>query len=350
MSDQQQNLTALGAVGAALALVVTLTSVDARQTAREQVFPLTDIKGLAPTKNVMVEATEFKGRKAVKVTKQPNSGDGGLLLTGTDFQDGTIDADVAVKVTTPPSAGNPGFVGITFRTTPDSLHGDWFYLRPGSARTDDQAQRNHASQYMALPDFAWYRLRREWPSVYEAYVDLQPETWTHMKIAVKGRTAALFVNGASQPTLTVDGLKGPLLRGAIGLGAFWDQEAYYANIRITHVAPEPVKNGGEAAGTWQVKAGTDVGAWQGTLTLRRDANAIAGTWSGSFGTNLPVTGTWRDGYVELTFTGDWPKDFGGKPGPFTAAFTGWIDDTTAKGRMRVDGRADGSWSATRSSS
>ena len=109
-------------------------------------------------------------------------------------------------------------------------------------------------------------------------------------------------------------------------------------------------NGGEAAGTWLVKAGTDAGAYPGTLSLRRDAGAITGMWSGTFGNNLPVTGTWRDGYVELTFTGDWPKAFGGAPGPVTATFSGWIDGTTAKGRMRVDGRADGSWSATRSSS
>jgi Domain of Unknown Function (DUF1080) len=347
----RQNLTALGTIGAVLALLVTLTGVDARQSvAREQVFPLTDIKDLAPTKNVSVEATEFKGRKAVKVTKQPNSGDSALLLTGTDFQDGTIEADVAVKVLTPPGVRSPGFVGIMFRTTPDGMHGETFYVRPGNGRADDQAQRNHASQYMSTPDHGWYRLRREWPSVYETYVDLQPETWIHLKIDVKGRTAALFVNGASQPTIKVDGLKGRNLRGAIGLGTFWDQEAYYSNLRITHAVPESVTNGGEATGTWQVRAGTDAGAYEGTLTLRREADRISGTWSGTFGTNLPVTGIWRDGYVELTFAGDWPRNAGGKPGPATATFNGWIDGTTAKGRMRVDGRADGTWSATRTSS
>lgn len=157
------------------------------------------------------------------------------------------------------------------------------------------------------------------------------------------------MNGASQPTLTVDSLKGRDLRGAIGLGSFWDQEAYYANLRITHAVPEPVKNGGDATGTWQVKSATDAGAYEGTLTLRREAETITGTWSGAFGTNLAVTGTWRDGYVELTFAGEWPKGFG-KPGPVTATFNGWIDGTTAKGRMRVDGRADGLWSATRASS
>lgn len=185
MTYQRLNMTALGVIGAVLTLLVAFTSVDARQSgAREQVFPLTDIKDLTATKNVTVEATEFKGRKAVKVTKQPNSGDGVLLVTGTDFQDGTIEADVAVKVLTPPEVRNPGFVGIMFRTRPDGS-GDVFYVRPGNGRADDQAMRNHASQYMALPDHGWYRLRREWPFVYETSVDVQPETWIHLKIEVR---------------------------------------------------------------------------------------------------------------------------------------------------------------------
>jgi hypothetical protein len=70
--------------------------------------------------------------------------------------------------------------------------------------------------------------------------------------------------------------------------------------------------------------------------------------SGAFGDNQPVTGTWRDGYVELAFTGNWPDKMRlGAHGPATAALAGWIDGTSARGRMRVEGRADGQWTAKR---
>ena len=45
----------------------------------------------------------------------------------------------------------------------------------------DQAQRNHSVQYVSEPDFGWYRLRREWPSVYESHADLAMETWTKVR-------------------------------------------------------------------------------------------------------------------------------------------------------------------------
>ena len=58
---------------------------------------------------------------------------------------------------------------------------------------------------------------------------------------------------------------------------------------------------------------------------------------------IEVSGTWRDGYVELTFSGTWPD----QPGTVTATLAGWIDGDAAKGRMKVEGRADGRWSAVR---
>ena len=48
-----------------------------------------------------------------------------------------------------------------------------------------------------------------------------------------------------------------------------------------------------------------------------------------------MNGQWRDGYVELTFGGTWP----GQPGVVTAILDGWVDGDSAKGRMKVEGRA-----------
>src|SRR5215469_13947420 len=147
-----------------------------------QTFPLADTKGLTE-RNVRLEAAEYKGRKAVRLIKEP-PGDGLAFLPSTDFQDGTIEADLAMKPTTPPGFRNPGFIGIAFRARPDGSHYELFYLRPGNSQAADQGMRNHSVQYSSEPDFNWYRLRREWPWIYEAYADLQPEVWTHLKIEV----------------------------------------------------------------------------------------------------------------------------------------------------------------------
>jgi hypothetical protein len=61
-----------------------------------------------------------------------------------------------------------------------------------------------------------------------------------------------------------------------------------------------------------------------------------------------VAGSWRNGYVELSFSGEWPKDSRqGAPGPVNAFLTGWLDGDSAQGRMRVEARSDGTWAAVR---
>lgn len=309
------------------------------------VYELTDTKDLVPV-NVQADAVEYNGRKAVRLTKSTEK-DGFALLRGTDFRDGIIEGDVALKITTPPGVRMPGFFGIGFRARPDASHYELFYLRPRNSRSDDQAMRNHSVQYVSLPDFDWYELRREWPWVYEAYAELQTDTWTKVKLEVKGRSAKLYLNGSEQPSLVVDGLKGEDLRGGVALWGYEGEEAYFSNFRITNSTPSPVKNGGDASGTWQVSFASDAGKFDGTLQLARDGSKVTGTWSGALGDGRPVTGTWRDGYLELSFNAEWPAGQQGNPGSATAILAGWIDGDAASGRMRVEARADGRWTATR---
>ena len=314
---------------------------------RPQTFPLRDTTGLV-TRNVKAEAVTYQGRKAVRLTTEGFDQDGLAVLPGTDFQDGVIEADVALKPTTPPGVRFPGFIGIAFRARPDASHYELFYLRPGNAVAEDQAMRNHAVQYTAQPGFGWYQLRRQWPWVYESHAELTPETWTKMKIEVVGRAAKLYLNGSAKPSLVVDGLKGEDLRGAVALWGFTNEEAYFSNMLITPAVAQTVKNGSDVAGSWDVRCATDAGMLKGSMKLSREGNRVTGTWSGVLGEGRAVTGTWREGYVELSFAGEWPKDSGqGAPGPVTAFFAGWIDGDSAKGRMRVDAHADGAWSAKR---
>jgi hypothetical protein len=338
-------VTVAVAVAVAVAAGAGLTAAAAGQPPRQvQTFPLTDTQGLV-ARGITVEVAEFLGRKAVRLAK-PAESEGFALLRGTDFQDGTIEADVAVKITTPPGARMPGFIGLAFRAKPDASGYEMFYVRPGNARAEDQAMRNHAAQYTAAPRYTWYELRRAWPWVYEGHADLQLDAWTHMKIEVAGRVARLYLNGSPQPTLIVDGMKGESLRGGVLLFGYQGEEAYFSNVRITNAPPQPVRNGSDAAGAWQVMVATDAGAFDGALQLTRSGSALAGTWSGALGRNVPVTGTWRDGYVELSFTLEWPKEAGaGTPGPALATLAGWFDGDSGKGRGKIEARADGVWTA-----
>jgi hypothetical protein len=315
----------------------------AQRTSNVQTFALNDTKDLVLV-NVKADAIDYNGRKAVRLTKDTEK-DGFALLPGTDFQDGTIEAEIALKITTPPGIRMPGFVGIAFRARPDASRYELFYLRPGNSGADDQEMRNHSVQYVSEPEFGWYKLRREWPWVYEAYADLKLESWTKVRIEVKGRSANLYLNGSERPSLIVNGLKGQDLKGGIALWGYEGEEAYFSNVRITNSAPFPVKNGSEGTGTWQVRFFTDAGIFDGTLQLRRDGNNLTGTWSGALGDACPVSGTWWDGYVELSFKAEWPSGGMGRPGAATATLAGWIDGDSAGGRMRVEGKTDGRWTA-----
>lgn len=237
--DNMSRMTRLvGATTGVFAIAVGL-GMGARvgqATPEAQTFALSDTKDLVLV-NVKAEAVEYKGRKAVRITKEKDTAksdfDGFALLKGTDFQDGTIEADIALKITRPPAYRVPGFLGIAFRARPDASRFELFYLRPGNSHAEDQAMRNHAVQYTSEPDFGWYKLRREWPWVYEGHEELQTETWTKVKIDVKGRSARLYINGSEQPSLIVDGLKGEDLRGGVALWGYQDEEAYFSNLRIT---------------------------------------------------------------------------------------------------------------------
>jgi hypothetical protein len=295
-----------------------------------------------------MESVSYLGRQAVRMTIDADDHDGLALLPGTDFRDGVIEADIAARAVVPPGVRYPCFVGIAFRVRPDASHYEVFYVRPGNAVAPDQAMRNHSVQYVSEPDFGWYQLRRTWPWVYESHAELVPGSWTKVRIEVAGRSAKLYLNGSTEPSLVVDGLKGEDLHGGVALWGFTDEEAYFSNVRITPAVAQPLTNGSDIAGSWEMRYSNDVSGMDASMELRRDGSKVTGTWSGPLGENRAVAGTWRDGYVELSFSGEWPKDSRkGAPGPVNALLAGWIDGDSGSGRMRVEGRSDGAWVAKR---
>ena len=185
------------------ALLASASSAPAAPQARSNA--LEGASGL-DLRNVLAEAREHRGKKAVRIVAAPGTNAETLaILPDSDFGDGTIELELAGQVLPGAPPTSRGFVGVAFRVDPKSLAYDCFYLRPENGRADDQLRRNHSAQYISHPDFTWHRLREQQPGVYESYVDLETGAWTKVRIVVKGGEARLFVHGAEQPTLVVNG-------------------------------------------------------------------------------------------------------------------------------------------------
>jgi len=203
--------------------------------AQPRTFPLDSTDGLKLNK-VGAEAVDFKGRKAIRVTEPagaPSQREDRLaILAGTEFEDGTIEVDLAGEPGSGAGGGARGFVGVAFRVTPDLSKYECFYLRPTNGRADDQVRRNHSAQYVSFPDFPWPKLRKEFPEKYESYVDLVPGEWTKVKIEVSGGKARLYVHGNQQPALVVNDLKLGQAKGAIALWIGPGTLAHFSNLRI----------------------------------------------------------------------------------------------------------------------
>jgi hypothetical protein len=193
-------------------------------------WPLNSVKGLDPV-HVKAEAATYRGRAAVRLLDEGGGPEALAIVSDTDFEDGTIEVDLAGA----PKAGAietaRGFIGIAFRVQ-DGQHFECIYLRPTNGRADDQLRRNHSTQYISAPDYPWEKLRKENPGVYESYTDLVPGEWTKVRIVVSGVQAKLYVNGAEQPCLIVNDLKRGKARGKIGLWVGVGTEGYFSNLFV----------------------------------------------------------------------------------------------------------------------
>ena len=215
-------------------------------------YALESLDGIA-LHNVAAEPVTFQGRKGLRVTVSedarrrlermtPEERNQTTLeqlapIDGLDFSSGVLEVELAGTPAPGAPEGARGFVGIAFRVQKDRATYDAFYLRPTNGRAGDQLRRNHSTQYIAHPDFPWFRLRKENPGLYESYVDLVPGEWTKVKIEVRGDRARLYVHGNDQPSLIVNDLKsGAQGRGAVAL---WIGPGTVAHFRNLTVDPAP---------------------------------------------------------------------------------------------------------------
>ena len=202
------------------------------------VIPLDGTRGLTLI-GTRARAVSYRGRKAVELTEARTAADtvAGLeevaLLDQPELGDGTIELWVAGTLAPGAPSDARGFVGLVFRSANDGSHFENFYLRPTNGRANDQLRRNHSAQYASLPDYPWFRLRKETPGKYESYTDLVPGRWTHVRVVVAGERASLYVNDAPQPTLVVNDLKLGAARGKIGLWIGSGTIGYFSRMVVT---------------------------------------------------------------------------------------------------------------------
>lgn len=185
--------------------------------------------------NVEISEVNHKGKPAIRVVEKAGArGEAMAILTGSKFRNGTIEVELSGDRRPESDTTNRGFVGVAFRLLKkDTMQFECFYLRPTNGRSSDQLRRNHATQYVSMPQFPWFKLRKENPGVYESYVDLVAGEWTKVKIVVKNHQAKLYVNDASQPCLVVNDIKHAAEDGMIALWIGLGTEAHFRNLKIT---------------------------------------------------------------------------------------------------------------------
>jgi hypothetical protein len=201
--------------------------------------------------NVAAQAVTFKGYAAVRLTVAPEvtgrpeyvagriEPEAFAWVDGLHFSSGIIEVEVAGSPAEGAYPGARGFVGIAFRlqtdrppTQPQAY--DAFYLRPTNGRAEDQERRNHAVQYISHPEWTWQRLRRDSPAKYESYVDLVPDTWTKIRIEVRGAQAKLYVHDQPQPALIVNDVhSGSAAMGGVALWIGPGTVAHFRNLLVT---------------------------------------------------------------------------------------------------------------------
>jgi len=221
-------------------------------SAQARQYPLESVDGLRLL-NVAAEPAMLQGKKGLRLTLAEETArrlermspseraqaeiEQLAWIEGLDFSSGLIEAEIAGTPGPGANEGARGFVGIAFRLQEDRKTYDAFYLRPTNGRAEDQERRNHSAQYVSHPEWPWFRLRKETPSKYEAYVDLAPGAWTKIKIEVRSERARLYVHDNEQPTLIVNDVKsGAHAKGAVALWLGPGTVAHFRNLTVGSLA------------------------------------------------------------------------------------------------------------------
>jgi hypothetical protein len=173
------------------------------------------------------EATGIEDRKG-GIRLSAAGGNGVAWVTGTDFRAGTIEVDIRGR-----EALNQDYVGVAFHRKDDDTY-EAVYLRPFNFRAPDPIHKQHAVQYISLPEFDWPRLRKDFPEEFENPVDpaIEPTGWVKLRVVVEGAKVQIYVGPAYGSTLEVRKL-GHLDGGQVGLWVGNESGGDFANLVVT---------------------------------------------------------------------------------------------------------------------
>ena len=157
------------------------------------------------------KATEYLGRKCLYL-------DGGAAtLKDLELRDGVIDVDIATPATR-------GFFGIQFRITNDGANAEWVYLRQHKSGYSD------ALQYTPVLNTGLNWQIYNGPG-FTGAIDIPKDVWFHMRLAVSGAQAKLYVKDMDKPALIMNDLKSGVQTGQVAL-AVLTGATYFSNFEV----------------------------------------------------------------------------------------------------------------------
>jgi len=212
--------TFAGAVGLATAPRFAAQS----RAIQHDLAALAGAKGLTAF-NRSVSSVTDGARKGARLSEAP--GDGVAYVAGAEFSNGTIECDIKGK-----DVPQQSFVGVVFHGVDGTTY-DAIYFRPFNFRTDDQARRIRAVQYVSHPAHPWDKLRAEQPGKYEKAVNPVPDPngWFRARVVVASPKVTVFVDGGKEPCLVVDQLS-DRKKGLVGLWVGNNSGGDFANLKI----------------------------------------------------------------------------------------------------------------------
>lgn len=186
-------------------------------------YNLTDISKLE-IYGKETEICDYKDQKALRI--KPGPGDGIACIKDFQFEDGTIELDIAAI---------PSFTGLVFRLRDRDIY-EAIYFRPQNSHHDDPVFQQRTVQYISHPGNTWHYLRNSYPGKYESHADLEPDSWFHVRVVVKGERLKVFVNEETEPCLEVEKLLHGKSMGTVGVWTGNTSGGTFANLKIS---PDP---------------------------------------------------------------------------------------------------------------
>lgn len=184
---------------------------------------------------VLISEVNKDGTKAIKIVEDKKStlNQSMAIFKNPDFKNGTIELEVNGSRRPDSDTTFRGFIGLAFRVQEnDTISYECFYIRPDNGRANDQLRRNHSTQYISEPEYPWYKLRKDFPGVYESYADMESGKWIKLKIEVQNEKARFYVGNNAQPCLLVNDLRHQVEKGGIALWIGPGTEGYFRNVKI----------------------------------------------------------------------------------------------------------------------